>query len=117
MIQQIYKIVFLTDHQPLKRGVFLQIFIKMAWTGKRYVAWPVKTMMAFTWNEELLYAFGDAVGAECEYMQINVWLSSAINLHRNPIAGRNFSYFSEDTFLSERMLYRLLIVFWRIIIL
>ena len=38
--------------------------------------------------------FGDAVGKEVEDQQVNVWLAPAVNLHRNPLCGRNFEYFS-----------------------
>ena len=94
---------FISRSPAIKKRGIPSVAYKDGPAGIGYVAWPVGTMMASTWNEELLYAFGDAVGAECEYMGINVWLAPAINLHRNPIAGRNFEYYSEDPFLSGKV--------------
>ena len=51
-------------------------------------------------DKKLWQMFGDAVGKECEEQQVNVWLAPAVNLHRNPLCGRNFEYFSEDPYLT-----------------
>ena len=58
-------------------------------------AWPSEMLAACAFSKKLWYAFGDAVGAECEKQQVDVWLAPAVNLHRHPLGGRNFEYFSE----------------------
>lgn len=63
-------------------------------------AWPTEMLLACAFNKEAWYRFGEAVGAECEEAQVDVWLAPAVNLHRNPLCGRNFEYFSEDPFLT-----------------
>ncbi len=69
-------------------------------------AWPTEMLLACAFNKEAWYRFGEAVGAECEEAQVDVWLAPAVNLHRNPLCGRNFEYFSEDPFPQERGLAR-----------
>lgn len=63
-------------------------------------AFPVGNVLAQTWNPEVLYAFGKAVAREMKEYGISIWLAPAMNIHRNPLCGRNFEYFSEDPFLT-----------------
>ena len=65
-------------------------------------ALPVATMLAQTWNEDLLYEAGDIVGEEMEEFGINLWLAPGMNIHRNPLCGRNFEYYSEDPLVSGK---------------
>lgn len=64
------------------------------------MAWPSEMLMACAFDRCVWYAFGNAVGAECEKQQVDVWLAPAVNLHRHPLCGRNFEYFSEDPYLT-----------------
>lgn len=64
------------------------------------MAWPTEMLMACAFNRNIWYEFGNAVGAECEKQQVDVWLAPAVNLHRHPLGGRNFEYFSEDPYLT-----------------
>lgn len=66
-------------------------------------AWPVGTNLAQTWNEELLGAVGRATGVEMEEFHVAWWLAPGMNIHRNPLNGRNFEYYSEDPLLTGRM--------------
>ena len=63
-------------------------------------AFPVTAAMAQSWNTELLYEMGKAVYTEMKEYGCSFWLAPAINIHRNPLCGRNFEYFSEDPFLT-----------------
>ena len=63
-------------------------------------AFPVANALAQTWNEELLYRVGVAILREMEEYGCTYWLAPAVNIHRNPLCGRNFEYFSEDPFLA-----------------
>ncbi len=59
-------------------------------------AFPVAAALAQSWNEALLYKVGTAVYREMQEYGCTFWLAPAINIHRNPLCGRNFEYFSED---------------------
>ncbi|HHV10799.1 MAG TPA: beta-glucosidase [Clostridiales bacterium] len=59
-------------------------------------AWPTGMTMACSFNKDLFYAFGAATAYEAEQLEVDSWLAPAINLHRNPLGGRNYEYFSED---------------------
>lgn len=63
-------------------------------------ALPISTQLASTWNTDILYKMGELVGAEMERYDVDLWLAPGMNLHRNPLCGRNFEYFSEDPFVS-----------------
>lgn len=63
-------------------------------------ALPIGTALAQSWNTELCRGCGDIVGAEMERFGVQLWLAPALNIHRSPLCGRNFEYFSEDPLLS-----------------
>lgn len=63
-------------------------------------AFPVGTALAQTWDPDWMRRFGSAVAEEMEEFHVDLWLAPGMNIHRNPLCGRNFEYFSEDPYLS-----------------
>ena len=66
-------------------------------------AWPCATLIACTWNPELAYAAGRAGALELKENNLGIWLQPAVNIHRSPLCGRNFEYYSEDPMLTGKM--------------
>lgn len=66
-------------------------------------AFPVSTALAQTWNEELVYEVGSGIYEEMKEYGCTYWLAPAVNIHRNPLCGRNFEYWSEDPYLAGTM--------------
>lgn len=61
---------------------------------------PIATLLAQTWDLDAIEAAGDLVGAEMEEMGATLWLAPGMNIHRNPLCGRNFEYYSEDPLVA-----------------
>ncbi len=66
-------------------------------------AFPTAALTACGWNEDNPYKMGEAIGDEARHYDIDVVLGPGVNIKRNPLAGRNFEYFSEDPLLAGKM--------------
>ena len=81
----------------------------LAKPGKGYrvyqymTCFPAATLQAQTWNPSLIEEVGHAIGTEMIEAGVTLWLAPGLNIHRNPLCGRNFEYYSEDPYVSGVM--------------
>ena len=71
-------------------------------TGIPTTAWPCATLLACTWNTDLIEEVGAGGGSELRENNLGVWLAPALNIHRDPLCGRNFEYYSEDPLVAGK---------------
>jgi len=71
--------------------------------GINTTAWPCSTLLACTWNEDIVYKVGEAGAKEVKENNLAVWLTPAVNIHRSPLCGRNFEYYSEDPLVAGKL--------------
>lgn len=73
------------------------------WTNDSCIAFPALTCLAATFNPDLAFAYGNALGEEARYRKKDIILGPGVNIYRTPLNGRNFEYMGEDPFLSSTM--------------
>ncbi len=73
------------------------------WTNDSCTAFPALTCLAASFNPEIAYEYGRAVGEEARYRKKDILLGPGVNIYRTPLNGRNFEYMGEDPFLASEM--------------
>lgn len=68
-----------------------------------WTTFPSETTIASSWNGWISYVFGLAVGKEASSSTVSGWYAPAVNIHRSPFGGRNYEYYSEDSYLTGVM--------------
>lgn len=71
--------------------------------GEKATAFPTGMSQASSWNPELIEEMGDALSQDLDHYGVSSLLGPGLNIHRDPLGGRNFEYYSEDPLLSGKM--------------
>ncbi len=71
--------------------------------GVPAICFPTASATACSWDTDLIYKMGEALGDECLKEKVSVLLGPGTNIKRSPLCGRNFEYFSEDGLLAGEM--------------
>ncbi|MDO4272078.1 MAG: glycoside hydrolase family 3 protein [Eubacteriales bacterium] len=71
--------------------------------GENGTSYPPEVVLASTWNDDLAEEMGKCIGEDSLQLGVAGWYAPAANIHRSPYSGRNFEYYSEDSFLSGKM--------------
>ncbi|MBQ8549989.1 MAG: glycoside hydrolase family 3 C-terminal domain-containing protein [Clostridia bacterium] len=71
--------------------------------GMCATSWPCATLVACSWDLEVAKTVALGGAREMDENNLNIWLTPAINIHRNPLCGRNFEYLSEDPLLAGKI--------------
>lgn len=73
------------------------------WTNDSCTAYPALTCLAASFNPDLSFQYGNALGEEARYRKKEIILGPGVNIYRTPLNGRNFEYFGEDPYLASTM--------------
>lgn len=71
--------------------------------GVLTTAFPCACVLACTWDPEVVWSVGEAAAKELKENNFGFWLAPALNIHRSPLCGRNFEYYSEDPYLAGKL--------------
>ncbi|MBP7507099.1 MAG: glycoside hydrolase family 3 C-terminal domain-containing protein [Prolixibacteraceae bacterium] len=87
----------------VREEISVTSFQPAGWTSDSASYFPTGTAVAATWNRNLSFIQGKALGSESRARKKDIILGPGVNIHRTPLCGRNFEYLSEDPFLISEM--------------
>lgn len=72
-------------------------------TGDRATLYPSGVLGAASWNRDIMYRYGKAIGSDARARGVDILLAPGVNIYRSPLNGRNFEYFGEDPYLAAEI--------------